>query len=127
MKNECLSVGSVKKVKSKYSLYIMFKSQINSLQWLFYSPTVTFSQLPCPTPLPSVPSCFVGGGFVLAVLRHLHQLVDGVQQAVAVLPQQPLVEPLVPEAHLQQHGHHGGVLPGGWVDASLGGTEQESE
>lgn len=59
--------------------------------------------------------------FVLAVLGHLHQLVDSVQQAVAVLPQQPLVEPLVSEAHLQQHRHQGRVLSGGWVDASLEG------
>lgn len=58
--------------------------------------------------------------FVLPFLRHLHQLVDGVQHTVAVLPQQPLVEPMVSEAHLQQHRHHGGVLPGGRVDASLG-------
>lgn len=57
--------------------------------------------------------------FALVVLGDLHQLVDGVQQAVAVLPQQPLVEPLVSEAHLQQHGHQGRVLPGGRVDASL--------
>lgn len=65
-----------------------------------------------------------GGGIgvgVLAVLGHLHQLVDGVQQAVAVLPQQPLVELLVPEAHLQQHRHQGGVLSGGRVDGSLRG------
>lgn len=66
-------------------------------------------------------------GLVLAVLGHLDQLVDGVQQAVAVLPQQLLVEPLVSEAHLQQHGHHGRVLSGGWVDASLYGTVWSSE
>lgn len=58
-------------------------------------------------------------GSVLAVLGHLHQLVDGVQQAVAVLLQQPLVEPLVSEAHFKQHRHHGRVLSGGGVDASL--------
>lgn len=58
-------------------------------------------------------------GPVLAVLGHLHQLVDGVQQAVAVLLQQPLVEPLVSEAHFKQHRHHGRVLSGGGVDASL--------
>lgn len=72
--------------------------------------TVTLSQLPFPQCVDS---------FVLAIFGHLHQLVDGVQQAVAVLPQQPLVEPLVSEAHLQQHCHQGRVLPGGWVDASL--------
>lgn len=65
--------------------------------------------------------------FVLAVLGHLHQLIDGVQQAVAVLPQQLLVEPLVSEAHLQQHGHHGRVLPGGRVNASLERTAKQDE
>lgn len=55
----------------------------------------------------------------LPVLGHLHQLVDGVQQAVAVLLQQLLVEPLVSEAHLQEHGHHGRVLLGAGLDASL--------
>lgn len=57
--------------------------------------------------------------FVLTFLGHLDQFVDGVQQVVAVLPQQLLVEPLVLKAHLQQHGHHGRVLPGGGVDPSL--------
>lgn len=65
--------------------------------------------------------------FVLAVLGHLHQLVDGVQQAVAVLPQQPLVEPLVSEAHFQQHRHHGRVLSGGRVDASLEGRNNNRD
>lgn len=55
----------------------------------------------------------------LPVLGHLHQLVDGVQQAVAVLPQQLLVQPLVSEAHFQEHRHHGRVLLGPGVDASL--------
>lgn len=59
------------------------------------------------------------GRLVLALLGHLHQLIHRVQQAVVVLLQQLLVEPLVLEAHLQQHGHHGRVLSGGWVDASL--------
>ena len=53
-----------------------------------------------------------GGGGPLSVLRgssplvllglgQLDQRVDGVQQVVAVLPQETLVEPLVSEAHLQ--------------------------
>lgn len=70
-------------------------------------------------PPPLLPSVQRVERLVVAVLGHLHQLVDGVQQAVAVLPQQLLVEPLVSEAHLKQHGHQGGVLPGGRVDASL--------
>lgn len=67
------------------------------------------------------------GSFVLAVLSHLHQLVDGVQQAVAVLPEQPLVEPLVSEAHFQQHRHHGRVLSGGRVNTSLEGRGKEGD
>lgn len=66
-------------------------------------------------------------GFVLAVLGHLHQLVDGVQQAVAVLPQQTLVQTLVSEAHLQEHRHQGRVLAGRRVDASLQREEQNRE
>lgn len=58
-------------------------------------------------------------GAALPVLGHLHQLVDGVQKAEAVLPQQLLVQPLVSEAHFQEHGHHGRVLLGAGVDASL--------
>lgn len=67
------------------------------------------------------------GSFVLAVLGHLHQLVDGVQQAVAVLPEQPLVEPLVSEAHFQQHRHQGRVLSSGWVNTSLEGRGKEGD
>lgn len=59
----------------------------------------------------------------LPVLGHLHQLVDGVQQAVAVLLQQLLVQPLVSEAHFQEHGHHGRVLLGAGVNASLQSTK----
>lgn len=89
----------------------MFRSQINSF-FVFLQPHSGRQRLLSPSVL-SVDS------FVLAVLGHLHQLVDGVQQAVAVLPQQPLVEPLVSEAHLQQHCHQGRVLSGSGVDASL--------
>lgn len=68
-------------------------------------------------------------GLALPLLGHLHQLVDGVQQAVAVLLQQLLVQPLVSEAHLQEHGHHGRVLLGAQVDALLQkqGKRQEME
>lgn len=86
---------------------IRFKSKMNSLHL----------QLPLPSVLRVSRS-------VLAVLGHLHQLVDGVQQAVAVLPQQPLVEPLVSEAHFEQHRHQGRVLSGGRVNASLEGRDK---
>lgn len=74
---------------------------------------------------PSVLSA--GDSLVRALLTHLHQLVDGVQQAVAVLPQQALVEPLVSEAHLQQHGHQGRVLSGSGVNASLKGRRRQEK
>lgn len=78
--------------------------------------------------MPAFPPSVVSvDGFVLAVLGHLHQFVDRVQEAVAVLLQQTLVEPLVSETHLEQHRHHGRVLSGGWVDASLYGTVWSSK
>lgn len=55
----------------------------------------------------------------MAVFGQLHQLVDGVLQAVEVLLQQSPVHPLVSETHLQKLVHLGRALCGGWVDASL--------